>query len=307
MKSFSVDLASLQTVAAAVLNEEGILLKANAGFLRLLPADMREAIGLKVGRFFIQPGFGSLTALLNRNEPDGYRGLLTIGDYAGKSRTLHGHVWRTAEGISVLAEFDIVELERLNDSMMEQSRSDSLEQHALTQANVALKQREGEMVEASLTDPLTGIGNRRKLNEALVVEIGRSRRSGQPLSVVMTDIDHFKRVNDDYGHGVGDLVLKHLGVILKSKTRPTDIVARFGGEEFFVLMPGTSLAQASARAEQLRGVLEREVTEPMTRPVTSSFGVAELAPEETGEALLKRVDAALYRAKDSGRNRVVAV
>ncbi len=251
MKSFRVDLASLLTVAAAVLNEDGVLLKANVGFLRLLPADVPEPVGSKVSRFFIQPTFVSLTATLDRDE--------------------------------------------------------SLAQHALARAHIMLKQREGQLVKASLTDALTGIGNRRKLDEALASEVSRAQRSHAPLSVLMTDIDHFKWVNDEYGHSTGDRVLVLFGTILKAQCRPTDIVARFGGEEFMVLMPGTPLALASSIAERIRCVLEAEVMEPIVGPVTSSFGVAELAIGESGESLLKRVDAAMYQAKEGGRNRVIAV
>jgi diguanylate cyclase (GGDEF)-like protein len=236
----------------------------------------------------------------------GYHGLLTIGDYDGKSRTLRGRVWRTVTGIRVLAEYDIADLERVNDAMLDLNRDESLARHSLTRAHIALKRREGQYVRASLTDALTGVGNRRKLDEALAAEISRAHRDNAPLSVLMTDIDDFKRVNDEYGHSTGDRVLVLLGAILKSQTRPTDVVARFGGEEFMVLMPGTSLAVANSIAERIRRVLEAEIIEPIARQVTSSFGVAELAFDETGASLLKRVDAALYQAKDAGRNRVVA-
>jgi two-component system chemotaxis response regulator CheY len=121
----------------------------------------------------------------------------------------------------------------------------------------------------------------------------------------MADIDHFKYVNDEYGHAAGDRVLAHFGALLRTHTRPTDIVTRFGGEEFIVLMPHTRLAQASAKAEQIRNALAAEQIAPLVRPVTSSFGVAELLHDEEGSSFLKRVDAALYRAKKDGRNRVV--
>lgn len=122
----------------------------------------------------------------------------------------------------------------------------------------------------------------------------------------MADIDHFKRVNDEHGHGVGDKVLARLGVLLKLQTRPTDIVARFGGEEFIVLMPHTTFAQAIKRAEEIRSAFAEELIAPLTNFVTLSCGVTELVPGEEGESFLSRVDTALYRAKEGGRNRVVA-
>jgi diguanylate cyclase (GGDEF)-like protein len=190
--------------------------------------------------------------------------------------------------------------------MLELNQESSVAQNTLTRANVNLKQREVQILEASLTDALTGVGNRRKLEQALATEISRVRHDGSALSAIMTDVDHFKRVNDEYGHGVGDKVPVQLGALLRSQTRQTDIVARFGGEEFIVLMPHTSLAQAAAKAENLRGALAAELIEPLARPVTASFGVAELSGEEDGESFLGRVDKALYRAKEGGRNQVVA-
>jgi len=306
VKSFSVDLDALLTVAAAVLDADGVLLEANAGFLRLLPADRAQPVGTKVARFFIQPAFAKLVAAMDANAHAGHRGLLTIGDPDGRTRTLRGHVWRNAVGIRVFAEYDIVEMEALNDAMLAINRESSAAHHALAAANVAMKQREVRIVEASLTDTLTGVGNRRRLDQALAMELSRVERSGGTLGAIMADIDHFKAVNDGYGHGTGDKVLARFGELLRSQTRPTDIVARFGGEEFIVLMPHTGIAQAMVKAEQLRSALAAGPIEPLPAPLTSSFGVAELADGEQGESFLSRADAALYRAKAQGRNRVVA-
>jgi len=340
VKAFAIDVNTLQTVAAGVLDANGVLLEANAGFLRLLPDRGGTPMGVRAARYFIQPDFATLVRAVQGNAAEGYRGLMTIGDSAGKTRTLRGQVSGADNRLRVLAEYDIAELERLNESILALNRDSSVTQHALTQsnvsltqsnvsltqsndslgqsndslaqsnvtltqANVTLTQREGQLVEASLTDALTGVGNRRKLEQALAIEISRVRRGGGSLSAIMADIDHFKRVNDVYGHGTGDKVLAHFGALLRSMTRPTDIVARFGGEEFFVLMPNTPLAQAAAKAEQLRSALAAERIEPLEEPITASFGAAELALDETGEALLKRVDTALYQAKEGGRNRVI--
>lgn len=306
MKSFPVDLDALLSVAAAVLDADGKLIEANAGFLRLLPAEGTPPIGAPAMRFFVQPTFAELAAAMDRNAHAGYRGLLTIGDPRGKTRTLRGHVWRNAVGIRVFAEYDIAELERLTDAMLELNQESFVVQRTLVGQNVAMRRRETEIVESSLTDSLTGVGNRRRLDQALATELSRIERRGGTLSAIMADIDHFKRVNDEYGHGGGDRVLAHLGALLRSQTRPTDIVARFGGEEFIVLMPGSSLDQAFAKAEMLRGVLASALIEPLTAPLTSSFGVAEISGGEDSASFFSRLDAALYRAKDGGRNRVVA-
>jgi two-component system cell cycle response regulator len=122
----------------------------------------------------------------------------------------------------------------------------------------------------------------------------------------MADLDHFKRVNDIYGHEAGDKVLAAFGELLRGCTRATDVVARFGGEEFVVLMPNTDLKHALATAERIRKVLASTRVEPLPDPITVSVGVAELAAAEQGDALLRRVDKALFTAKQSGRNRVIA-
>ena len=306
MNTFPVDLDTLLSVAAAVVRADGALLEANRGFLRLLPADRSHPPGSMAAGYFIQPSFATLAAAAESGPTESYRGLMTIGEYAGKTRSLRGRVWRTATGIRVLAEFDIIELENLNDAMLELNRTSSLDQQLLTRANVSLKQREERMTETALTDALTGLGNRRRLDQALATEIARVRRSGGTLSAIMADIDHFKRINDQYGHAAGDKVLVRLGTILKSQSRQTDIAARFGGEEFVVLLPQTAVAQALLKAEQLRKAIAAGFTQQFPNPVTSSFGVAELSTGEGGESLLRRADGALYQAKQAGRNRVIA-
>jgi diguanylate cyclase (GGDEF)-like protein len=197
-------------------------------------------------------------------------------------------------------------MERLSDAMLDVNRASSLSEYALVQANVAQKQREVQIVEDSFTDALTGVGNRRRLDQAMAAEISRVRRTGGLLTAIMADVDHFKRVNDEHGHGAGDKVLARVGALLRSQTRPTDIVARFGGEEFVVLMPHVTLAQGVSKAELLRIALGTEIIDPLTKAVTASFGVAELLPAEEAASFLSRVDTALYQAKESGRNTVVA-
>ncbi len=158
----------------------------------------------------------------------------------------------------------------------------------------------------SLTDQLTGIGNRRRLEQALKEEISRAGRSGAKLSALMADLDHFKRVNDTYGHGAGDKVLETFADVLRQSTRLPDVLGRYGGEEFVVLMPNTDRDQAVISAERLRIALASTLIPPLAEPMTVSIGVVEFVPGESGDAFLGRVDEALYEAKRSGRNRVVA-
>ena len=304
MKRPASALDELLCVAAAEIDADGALIEANAGFWRLLPRDNPRAPGARLSRFFIQPAFPALRAAADRE--GGYRGPMTLGDRAGKTRTLRGRLWREGAAYRLLAEYDIEELERLNEAILDLNRDASAAQHALTRDNLDLKRSEARMLEDSLTDALTGVGNRRGLEQDLAAEITRARRAATPLCAIVADIDHFKRVNDDHGHAAGDQVLMRFGALLKSLVRPTDVVARFGGEEFVVLLPGSAIAAGLATAERLRAALAAEVIAPLARPMTASFGVSQLQGDEDGAALIARADAALYRAKEGGRNRVVA-
>lgn len=154
-------------------------------------------------------------------------------------------------------------------------------------------------------DHVTGLANRRMLDESIAVEIDRVRRHGGALSLMMADIDHFRQINDRLGHSVGDEVLQRFGELLRAQVRPTDIVARFEADEFVALMPHTALAEACKTSERIRGTLSGNSFGPAGRPVTVSLGVAELMPEESSESLLRRARAALTRAKQSSRDKVM--
>ncbi|WP_263141690.1 diguanylate cyclase [Pseudomonas sp. RIT-PI-AD] len=166
-----------------------------------------------------------------------------------------------------------------------------------------LKQVEQELRALSITDPLTGVYNRRFFNERLETEIARAHRHAGALSLVMLDIDHFKRINDEFGHSAGDLVLRTLCQRLGERLRRIDSLCRLGGEEFIVLCPDTDSAQARILAEALRQAIRREPVEGVGH-ISASFGVASWREGETADALLRRVDAAVYAAKQAGRDRV---
>jgi diguanylate cyclase (GGDEF)-like protein len=159
--------------------------------------------------------------------------------------------------------------------------------------------------EMAITDDLTALYNRRHFQEALDREIERSRRYGTPFSLVFLDVDEFKRYNDAHGHPAGDQALKELAQILRGWARSTDLLARFGGEEFVILLPCTERGQAAVAAERLRRKIEAHAF-PRRKRLTVSVGVAAFpADGERGEELLALVDQALYRAKQAGRNRIV--
>jgi diguanylate cyclase (GGDEF)-like protein len=168
------------------------------------------------------------------------------------------------------------------------------------------KNAEEELRRLVVTDPLTGLSNRRRFEEACEIETMRFRRYGVPASLVMLDIDFFKRVNDTYGHATGDAVLVALAETCRRALRETDVAARLGGEEFAVLLPMTSETGALEIAERLRTRLAAtSVQTPAGRlNFTVSLGVATFSGQDEAETVLARADAALYRAKEYGRNRV---
>jgi diguanylate cyclase (GGDEF)-like protein len=162
------------------------------------------------------------------------------------------------------------------------------------------------MTNLAHTDTLMRIANRRELDTTIIRETRRAARHNQPLSVIMIDLDHFKRINDTHGHEIGDAVLKETAEVAQSSLRLSDLLGRWGGEEFLVIAPQTDAAQARELAERLRLAL---ASHPFAHigHLTASFGVAEYHPQEMPEDWLKRADLALYAAKHGGRNRVEVI
>jgi diguanylate cyclase (GGDEF)-like protein len=171
-------------------------------------------------------------------------------------------------------------------------------------ANVIYEQSLQKM---NVTDTLTGVYNRRFLDGRMHEELARSRRAKNPLSVVMLDIDHFKKVNDTYGHRCGDFILKSTASICFSCLRESDVLVRYGGEEFICLLTETDGEGAAKTAERLRKAVEEHVNyfDTYTINVTISLGVAVMREDDTPEKMIERADCALYEAKRSGRNKVV--
>ena len=156
----------------------------------------------------------------------------------------------------------------------------------------------------AMTDPLTGAANRFAAEERFAVEVADAARRSRPLAVVMIDIDHFKEINDAHGHDVGDAVLVAVTRTLETQVRPRDLVARWGGEEFLLLLPEADLAAARDIAERCRLAVEQ--ARPDGIAVTATFGVAELVDDEPASGVVRRADVALYDGKHAGRNRVVS-
>ena len=174
-----------------------------------------------------------------------------------------------------------------------------------------LRDRLDHSLEMAVTDPLTGLHNRRYMAGQLEPLVAHAARGGAPAAVLVLDIDHFKAINDTFGHDCGDEVLREFAVRLATNVRAVDLPCRFGGEEFVVIMPETGVEDAHRIAERIRGHVAgspfRVLDGREALQVTISIGVAATSGAgDTAEALLKRADEALYDAKQSGRNRVIA-
>lgn len=187
---------------------------------------------------------------------------------------------------------------------------DELGQLSITFNNMAniLMDSQKRLEELSITDELTGLWNKREFNNQLDREFARAERTSRPCSLVFIDIDHFKKVNDDYGHAAGDVVLQTISLLIRKGLRPVDIASRYGGEEIVLILPETEKQKALQIAERIRKDIEEyEIELPTNKKIkiTASFGVANYREDgETQQEILDKADKAMYLAKKSGRNQV---
>lgn len=217
---------------------------------------------------------------------------------------------RTAQELAEM----IQQLRRANAVMMAANRRLEADIAATSLETARLLDRLDSAERAARTDPLTGLPNRRGLMDALRKSVAQALEEGVPLTVAMADIDHFKRINDQWGHSIGDEVLRCVGAHLAAHARRTagerGIVGRYGGEEFLVALPGIGLSDASAAMDNARAILARQVLRKADDGqcmghVSFSAGVALLRADDMIETLVDRADAALYSAKRAGRDRVL--
>ena len=180
-------------------------------------------------------------------------------------------------------------------------------QRRLEQAELKLQAQQRQLYDVSIAarmDGLTGLISRRALDESLLRALADFRRVGRPATLLMLDVDHFKGFNDTHGHVAGDEALKHLADVLRSQSRETDVVARFGGEEFVVIFAGATLASIKQRAERMRSAIAANPLKIQDQQfvLSASAGLAEVRQGDDAESLIKRADAAMYAAKAAGRN-----
>jgi diguanylate cyclase len=213
----------------------------------------------------------------------------------------------TPDEIGVIVKFLLAENNKMQNEARELKKN--LGQSKLQIDN--LRSNLAEAREMGMRDPLTSLNNRRRFDESLAKEVKDARARGAALTLVMADIDNFKKVNDVFGHKIGDEILKMFARVLIENARSSDIIARYGGEEFAVILPGTELEYALQVTERMRSQLEAKqmaVSESGQQigKITASFGIAELAAGDNCDDLVHRADAKLYEAKCTGRNRIAA-
>ena len=218
------------------------------------------------------------------------------------------------DDVKILTRFALLAALVLNNSQLldatehevaERKRNETILQKQVTE----IEQLQAELREQTLRDPLTGLHNRRYLGETLQREIDKSKREKTPLSIIVSDIDHFKMINDVYGHQAGDRFLVAIGTLMKANARSSDIICRYGGEEFLMVMPGTSLEAALKRAEDILHKCTNIIVahEGQTLKVAMSLGVATYPDHgQEAEDVILKADKALYKSKQNGRNQVSA-
>ena len=234
-----------------------------------------------------------------------------MGEFASAFNTM---VEQIAQSRSAL-EQHALELSEQRQNALNLANEASLARHETEQANIQLQEQlvqiqelHAQLREQAIRDPLTGCFNRRYFKETIDREFSRALRENYPVSFIMIDIDRFKLVNDTYGHPAGDEVLKMLGLYLLELTRVSDMVTRYGGEEFLIMLPNMTKTAATARAEQIREVFSTAQIEigPARIACTLSAGVTCFPQDgETEVEIVEKADNCLYRAKQAGRNRVV--
>jgi len=238
-----------------------------------------------------------------------------INDALGMSASYDASLSGASERLSVAKDRD--QVKSVVDQLVKSTRemrdiNKALEERlTLSKSEISNLQQSLEAIRAeSLTDPLTGLGNRKYFDRMIEMAVQTALADGEPLSLLMFDIDHFKSFNDSYGHLTGDQVLRLVGMSLKQTIKGQDITARYGGEEFAVVLPNTALRQALTVADHIRrAVMAKELKKKSTGEilgrVTISVGVSMLTPGDDTDSLIERADGCLYAAKRNGRNRVI--
>jgi len=300
-----------QTAIVNYINQNAPVL-----FLRLNPAgkilEMNRFAKKIIGEQFINDSFLNIildfnqkVELINLTADTEKNHLFSINTQSGNPQSYQFHFFNPGDQILVFGHMDVNEIESLSDDLRSANQDLNNLIRELNVKNKELKRANAKIIEISRTDPLTGLANRRYFDERLKETISLSTRNSKPLSLIMTDIDQFKKVNDTFGHDIGDTVLKGYADLMIKGSRKEDLVARFGGEEFIILLPLTSIQEAFTIAERIRISLSKTDLIGGNNFITASYGISQLIENEKSERFIKRADDALYMAKNSGRNKTI--
>ena len=290
-------LDAIDSMVIAEFDADGELIYANAGMRRLTVDNTSHP-----WHVFAEPLLTTFT-LPRRGTAVLFEGHLTVNGPGDRISALRGCIEASPTRLRVVAGYDMEAALGATDTLMDLNQALIDAQRALARSHHELARREETIRQLSLADTLTGIANRRALDAHTEEALARCARNGEVLWLFMIDVDHFKAVNDTFGHAVGDQVLAAFASQLRDCLRQGDFIARLGGEEFVILVPNASREAVAAFAERLRRAIAAGIHPDVGR-VTASLGVAGSCPGERADALFARADAALYRAKSGGRNRV---
>lgn len=291
-------LTESDTVFALVMGSDGVIRFRNRAAARLFLADPGGTIwNLCSDAEYLRDKLSG-----SRAAPSNF--LLNMAGRENVTVSAEATVIQCGGGFLVLGSIDQTKSLELRDELLSLTNQLSVMSRDASRRSKELEEANRTIERLARTDALTGLWNRRMFDESLQREMARADRQSQPLTMILFDLDHFKSVNDTYGHVAGDQVLARAGEVLKGQVRQYDIPARYGGEEFAVLLPGTAKEVGAAIAERLRETIAAVRFSEGPERITISLGVAAWAKGEVANVFLERVDSALYKAKKLGRNRV---
>ena len=282
------------------IDQDLIIQDYNQVFFNTVGADL-DISGMSLWNLVLPEDLAVLKSAIENNKPQVH---FTVQYNNQPGINMAGHLVRTGDKYLLFCERTkisddtiIQEISKLNNQMANITRD-------LNKKNIALEKANATINKLLKTDSLTQISNRHHFMDYFQKMHAYAYRRGMPLSLVMTDLDHFKNINDRYGHQAGDQVLVAFARLLQDNSREEDLAARYGGEEFIILLVHTDLEQGYAQAERIRSSIENMEIGEQKIKATASFGVATLEKNETTDQLIRKADQALYQAKNAGRNRV---
>lgn len=299
---FSENNPNLKMAMDALLEQHGKLTQAQCTALYLAHLGLEaENRALKNTTTSIEEEIKRVMTVLTKSASEASEYRETLDDFSGQLKTsaslddIRAAVTRVADETHVMAQQN----QRLQAQLA-----------VSTQELTEMRYNLDEVRKASLVDPLTDVGNRKYFDNEIARAMAEANESDAPLSILMADIDFFKKFNDTYGHLIGDEVLKLVAKTLVENLKGRDIIARYGGEEFVILLPQTTVADAERVANQLRSILgtkqvKRRRTNETLGIVTISLGATQYQPKEDADSFIARADSALYEAKRTGRNKVM--